>query len=129
MAKKEFMYRGYDLEALKRMSIDEFTELVDSRMRRTLKRGFSPLQKKLIEKIRNAKQGVMIKTHARDTIILPAFVGKTLGVHNGNTFQRVEVQPEMVGHYMGEFAQTRKKIAHSAPGVGATRASKYVSLK
>jgi len=35
----------------------------------------------------------------------------------------------MLGHRLGEFAMTRKSVSHSGPGVGATRSSKFVSLK
>jgi small subunit ribosomal protein S19 len=35
----------------------------------------------------------------------------------------------MIGHYVGEFAQTRKEVKHSGPGVGATRSSKFMPLK
>jgi len=129
MAKKEFAYRGYNLENMKKLSMDEFTALVDARKRRSLKRGHLQLHKKLLEKVRHAKEGEMVKTHVRDMIITPIFIGKTIGVHNGKLFQRVDIVPDMVGHYLGEFAPTRNRVKHSAPGVGATRASKYVSLK
>jgi len=35
----------------------------------------------------------------------------------------------MVGHYLGEFAITRKRVKHTGPGVGATRSSKFMPLK
>jgi len=50
-------------------------------------------------------------------------------VHNGQGFVEIEVRPEMIGHYLGEFALTRRNVAHSGPGVGATRSSKHVPLK
>ena len=47
-----------------------------------------------------------------------------------NIFDRlVEVQPDMLGHYLGEFALTRKSVKHTGPGVGATRSSKFLPLK
>ena len=61
--------------------------------------------------------------------ILPEFVGKTLAVHNGQHFVEIAIKPEMIGHYLGEFAITRRGVAHSGPGVGATRSSKHVPLK
>ncbi|MBL7054846.1 ribosomal protein S19 family protein, partial [Candidatus Woesearchaeota archaeon] len=36
---------------------------------------------------------------------------------------------EMIGHYLGEFAMTRQRVAHSAPGIGATRSSGSLSVK
>jgi small subunit ribosomal protein S19 len=56
-------------------------------------------------------------------------VGKKIEVHNGKAFENVEIMPEMVGHYLGEFALTRGRVQHGAAGVGATRSSKYVPLK
>ena len=50
-------------------------------------------------------------------------------VRNGQSFVPVEIKPEMIGHYLGEFAPTRRSVAHSGPGVGATRSSKHVPLK
>jgi len=79
--------------------------------------------------VMKAGDGEIVKTHCRDMIILPSFVGKTIGVHNGKEFQPVKIQPEMIGHYLGEFALTRKRVKHSGPGVGATRSSKYMPLK
>ena len=70
-----------------------------------------------------------MRTHCRDVPILPDFVGKKVAVHNGKEFVSVEIKPEMIGHYIGEFAMTRKAVAHSGPGVGATRSSKFMPLK
>jgi len=124
---KEFSYRGYSLEELQKMSWDEFAELLPARARRTLKRGWDEERMKAVRKIINSNK--MVKTHRRDLIILPQFVGKTVAVHNGKEFVPVEIKPEMIGHYLGEFALTRKEVKHSGPGVGATRSSKFVPLK
>ena len=62
-------------------------------------------------------------------IILPSFIGQRIDVHNGKEFQRVDIQPNMIGHYLGEFALTRSKVKHTGPGVGATRSSKFMPLK
>jgi len=35
----------------------------------------------------------------------------------------------MLGKYLGEFAMTRKKVEHSAPGIGATKSSAAMSVK
>ncbi|WP_456474540.1 30S ribosomal protein S19 [Candidatus Pyrohabitans sp.] len=131
MARKEFKYRGYTLDELKKMSIDELIELLPARQRRSLKRGLTPLQKKLMEKMKKAMDGkrVKLRTHARDMIILPNMVGLTFEVHNGKEWARVEIKPEMVAHYLGEFAPTRRRVRHGSPGMGATRSSMYVPLK
>jgi len=127
--KKEFSYRGLTLEELQKLSIEELMPLLTARMRRTLKRGLTIKQEKLLKDIEKTTPGTPIKTHCRDMIILPTFVGHTINVHNGKEFQRVDIQPDMIGHYLGEFALTRQKVAHTGPGVGATRSSKYMPLK
>lgn len=124
---KEFEFRGKTIEELKEMSLEEFGKLLDSRKRKSLKKGMTEQQKKIMKKIREDED--YIKTHARDMIVLPELVGKRIGVHNGKDFVDVEIKPEMVGHYLGEFSKTRKKVSHSAPGLGATKTSKHIPLK
>lgn len=126
MAKEEFKFRGYDLRELQKMNMDEFAELLDSRKRRTIKRGLSERQTKLLKKVRRNDQ---IKTHERDMIVVPEMVGKTISVYNGQQYTDVEIKPEMIGHYLGEFTYNRSRVQHSAPGLGATRSSKYIPLK
>ncbi|MGB9853190.1 MAG: 30S ribosomal protein S19 [Candidatus Bathyarchaeales archaeon] len=132
---REFTYRGYTLEQLQGMSMDEFINILPSRQRRSLHRGLSLEQRALIENIRKAKEAmrkggnVTIKTHARDMVILPEMVGLKILVHNGKEFVPVEVKPEMIGHYLGEFAITNKPVKHGTPGIGASRSSMYVPLK
>ena len=132
---KEFRYKGYTLEELQRMPMDEFIKLLPARQRRSLLRGLTEAQRILLEKIRKAKKAVkegkkvVIKTHVRDMIILPEMVGLTIHVYNGKEFVPVEIKPEMIGHYLGEFAITCKPVKHGAPGIGASRSSMYVPLK
>jgi small subunit ribosomal protein S19 len=127
--KKEFSYRGLSLEELQKLSIEELLPLLPSRMRRSIKRGLTVKQEKLLKDIEKANPGDVIKTHSRDMVILPNFVGYTINIHNGKEFQRVDIQPNMIGHYLGEFSLTRQKVKHTGPGVGATRSSKYMPLK
>ena len=129
---KEFAYRGRTLEELQNLSIEELAELIPARIRRTLKRGLSLENKKLLEKIRKyRKLGVkkVIRTHRRDFPVLPEMVGMKVAVHDGKNFVEVEIKPEMIGHYLGEFAMTNKVVRHGSPGKGATRSSKYIPLK
>jgi len=125
---REFRYRGKTLEELKKMSLEEFTKLLPSRQRRTLLRGLTERQKKLLEKIRKYPDKFH-RTHERDMVILPEMVGAKIGVYNGKEFVPIVIKPEMIGHRLGEFALTCKKVEHSAPGVGATRGSKHIPLK
>lgn len=127
MAKKEFTYKGKTLEELKKMSINEFKELLPARQRRSLKRGFTDQQKRLLKRVRNKENN--IETHCRDMIILPEMIGFMVRVYNGKEFVAVGITEEMLGHYLGEFALTRQKVEHSAPGIGATRSSASLSVK
>ena len=132
---KEFSYRGHNLNSLTGMSMDEFINLLPSRQRRSLQRGLTPEQRILLEKLREAKEAqkegkdVSLKTHVRDLIILPEMVGAKIAVHNGKEFVSMEIRPEMIGHYLGEFAITNKPVRHGTPGIGASRSSMYVPLK
>ncbi len=132
---KEFTYRGYTLDNLQSMSMDEFISLLPSRQRRSLHRGLTPGQRILLEKLRESRealrkgQNVTVKTHVRDMIILPEMVGVTILIHNGKEFVPVEIKPAMIGHYLGEFAITNKPVRHGTPGIGASRSSMYVPLK
>ncbi len=132
---KEFSYRGHNLSSLIGMSMDEFINLLPSRQRRSLQRGLTPEQRILLEKLREAKEAqkqgkeVNLKTHVRDLIILPEMVGIKIQIHNGKEFVNVEMKPEMIGHYLGEFAVTNKPVRHGTPGIGASRSSMYVPLK
>jgi len=127
MAKKEFTYMGKTLEELQKMSLDELAKLLPARQRRTLKRGFTEAEKSLLKRIRRKDKN--IKTHCRDMLILPEMVGMVIRIHNGKEFFTVTVINEMIGHYLGEFAMTRKRVEHSAPGIGATKSSGALSVK
>ena len=127
--KKEFSYHGHNIEELQGLSIEEILPLLPSRSRRTLKRGLTERQEKLLNDIEKAQHGDTIKTHCRNMIILPRFVGHTINIHNGKEFQRLTIEPQMIGHYLGEFVLTRQKVKHTGPGVGATKSSKFMPLK
>jgi len=127
--KKEFTYRGYTLEELQKMTLDEVINLLPARARRSYRRGLNEEQMAFLEKLRKSGADEVIRTHRRDIAILPEFVGRSVAVYNGKEFVKVDIKPEMIGHYLGEFALTRKPVKHSGPGVGATRSSKYMPLK
>jgi small subunit ribosomal protein S19 len=126
--KKEFTYRGFTMEQLLEMPFEEVLDLMPSRIRRSFVRGFNDEQKTAFEKIK-ASDGEFVRTHRRDIPIVPQMVGKKVAIHNGKEFKEVELRAEMIGHYLGEFALTRKIVKHSGPGVGATRSSKFMPLK
>lgn len=136
MARKIFNYKGFTLEELQDMTLDELIKILPARQRRSLKRGFLPRQQIVIDKFRKLKKEdkkggkpLVIKTHCRDMIVLPEMVGTTFGIYNGKDFTEVEFTPEMIGCYFGEFSPTRQKVQHGDPGMGATRSSMFVPLK
>jgi small subunit ribosomal protein S19 len=135
--KREFTYRGYSVEELSKMPLFPPEEdpaaisiatVLSARARRSMVRGFSEENEHFLDRVRRSN-GKTVRTHRRDMPILPEFVGKTISVYSGQNFIPVEIKPEMIGHYLGEFAITRRGVAHSGPGVGATRSSKHVALK
>ena len=128
---KKFTYRGLTNEELEGLSLENILKLFPARVRRSLTRGIGEKKRKLIDEIKASKTGknITIKTHYRDLIILPYMVGVTLSVFSGKEFVPVTITTEMVGHYLGEYVITNKRVSHGAPGVGASRSSLYVPLK
>jgi small subunit ribosomal protein S19 len=127
---KDFVFRGLDEEQLKAVSMDEFIRMLPSRMRRSLMRGLPEEHRKLIEKIRSWQPGDKpLKTHARNVIILPEMIGKTVHVFSGRDFIEVLIDLKKVGHYLGEYSITNSPVRHGRPGIGASRSSMYIPLK
>ncbi|XP_028714379.1 40S ribosomal protein S15 [Peromyscus leucopus] len=141
---RKFTYRGVDLDQLLDMSYgtppsrpqQQLMQLYSARQRRRLNRGLRRKQHSLLKRLRKAKKEAppmekpeVVKTHLRDMIILPEMVGSMVGVYNGKTFNQVEIKPEMIGHYLGEFSITYKPVKHGRPGIGATHSSRFIPLK
>ncbi len=126
--KGEFTYRGYSLEQLRAMDLETLAEVMGSRVRRKLLRGLSAEERRFLERVGGDGQASK-KTQLRRMVILPSMVGKEVQVHDGKAFQKVAIVPEMIGHYLGELALTRKRVKHGAAGIGATRSSKFIPLK
>ncbi|TSC77288.1 MAG: ribosomal protein S19 (BS19) [Parcubacteria group bacterium Gr01-1014_31] len=82
-------------------------------MARSLKKG-PYINQRLLAKLVKRKPGdrTVVKTWDRACTITPAMVGFTIGVHNGRAHVPVQVVENMVGHRLGEFAQTRKFTTH-----------------
>lgn len=125
--REEFTYHGFTIGDLQNMAVSDLVPVMPSRARRKIRRGLTRNEEKLLESIRKGEGRV--RTHLRDMIILPEMVGKSIEIHSGKEFQKVELPPESVFHYLGEFALTRRRVNHGAAGIGATRSSKYVPLK
>ncbi|MBK6846824.1 MAG: 30S ribosomal protein S19 [Proteobacteria bacterium] len=77
------------------------------------------VMKKVLEASR-AKSKKAIKTWSRRSTVVPEMIGLNFLVHQGRDFVPVYVTENMVGHKLGEFAPTRKFVAHS----GDRKASK-----
>ena len=133
---KKFSYRGNDLKKLIDMNMDEVSQQLRSRQRRKLRRKMGSKYARFINKLLEAKKHTAagdkpaaVKTHLRDCIVLPSMVQSVINIHKGNGYSNVEVKPEMIGYYLGEFAVTYKRVSHGKPGVGATHSSKFVPIK
>ncbi len=127
--KREFSFRGLSLPQLQSMSLEEFAKVASSRARRSIRRGFNTETTQFFERMQSTPAAKVVRTHCRDALVLPAHVGRHVAIHNGKEFREIEVRPEVVGHYYGEFSLTRRFEKHSGPGVGATRSSKFMPLK
>ncbi|KAK7680856.1 mitochondrial ribosomal small subunit component [Cerrena zonata] len=58
------------------------------------------------------ENNIPVVTQARSCTILPNFVGLRFHIHNGKDYVPVMVTQDMVGHKLGEFAQTRKRFSY-----------------
>ena len=111
-------------------------QLLNARPRRRYNRGLKRKTFALLKRLRKAKKEApplekpaVVKTHLRDTVIIPEMVGCMVGVHNGKTYNQVEIKAEMIGHYLGEFSLTYKPVKHGRPGIGATHSSRFIPLR
>jgi small subunit ribosomal protein S15e len=133
---KKQIYRGHELEKLLEMEMPEIVNLMNSRQQRRFKRGIPGKYDRFIKKLRQAKKDVPVgekpkpvKTHLRDCIIVPQMCNSVIECYGGKYWNPIEVKADMVGHYLAEFSMTYKPIRHGKVGVGATRSSKFTSLR
>lgn len=110
------------------METTDFVRLCGARVRRRFSRGLGHKPKGLIDKLRAAKlaapaneKPAVVKTHLRNMIIVPEMIGSVVGVYNGKVFNTVEIKPEMVGHYLGEFSITYTPVRHGRAGNASSR--------
>lgn len=136
MSRKKFTYKGFSVEELQAKSMDEVGKLMPSRIRRSLKRGLTEMEKRLMIRVRKKRKELEagkkikpIRTHCRDMPVLPEMVGLEFEVYNGKEWVRFYVVGEMLGQYLGDFSIATKTVKHSAPGIGATRSSLFVPTK
>merc|ERR1712122_48051 len=133
---RKYTYRGVDLDQLLDMNNEGLMELFTCRIRRKFTRGLKRKPMALIKKLRKKKKECpvnekpdVVKTHLRNMIVVPEMTGSIVGVYNGKVFTQVEIKPEMIGHYLGEFSISYKPVKHGRPGIGATHSSRFIPLK
>lgn len=127
MARK-FHYKGKTIEELKKMELEEFTKLLPTQARRKIRRGFTGQEEKFLAQLRKHTDKV-VRTHCRSMIVLPEMVERKIAVYNGKEFKYIDITQEMIGMRLGMIAMTRKGVKHSAAGIGATRSTKFISVK
>ncbi len=84
-------------------------------MARSMKKG-PFVDDHLMKKVIAASEGgdkKAIKTWSRRSTILPEMIGLTMAVHNGRKFVPVYVNENMIGHKLGEFANSRTFHGHA----------------
>jgi len=82
-------------------------------MSRSLKKG-PYVNEKLLKKLKSLPPSdkTLVKTWDRACTVTPEMVGRHIGVHNGKIHVDILIVENMVGHRLGEFAPTRKFVAH-----------------
>ena len=133
---KEFTYMGKTLGELQQLSLGDFAKLTNARARRSITRGLDkPTLAKVEEAFKTHKGAKLaptvkaLRTHVREFVIIPQMVGLKMAVYKGNSFEPVEIQPEMIGHMLGEYVLTRKMVKHGKAGIGSTKSSSAVTAK
>jgi small subunit ribosomal protein S19 len=126
-----FTFRGKNPEEFKEMKLEQYLPLINSRQRRAVKR-MGMQYKALVAEVDDARKSGStgpIRTRVREAVILPSWIGMRLAVHNGKEYKEMEIRPEMLGHRLGEYSFSTKHVQHSAPGIRATRGSKFLAVK
>jgi small subunit ribosomal protein S19 len=129
MAARDFTYRGFGIEELKKLETREFAKLAKSRTRRAILRQSPKIESFIAKCIELSEKKKPIKTHLRDMIVVPKMIDYNILIHNGKTFVPINIIPEMLGHRLGEFSVTRQKVKHGAAGIGATKSSMAKATK
>lgn len=68
----------------------------------------------------------IVKTHLRNMVVVPEMIGSVVGVYNGKVFNTVDIRPEMIGHYLGEFSISYSPVRHGRAGNASAR---FIPLK
>lgn len=136
VAFRKTMFRGEEVENLLKKSTKEIVNLMNARQRRRYARKIPAKYERFMKKVRKAikecphgEKPKPVKTHLRNLIVTPDMVGGIVECYGGKYWNNIEVKGDMIGHYLAEFSLTYKPIRHGKVGVGATRSSKFTSLK
>lgn len=128
-------FRGLGKEELPNLSVEDTLPLITARARRTVKRALENKSLRIknflkkVEKIKKENPEKVIRTHLREAVILPSWLGLTFAVYNGKEWKNVKITIDKLGYRLGDFSHTTGRVMHSGPGVGATRGSKFIPLK
>lgn len=112
-----------------KISREQFLKLINSRERRAMKRNSLEYKALVIKAERCKKSGKTVRTNIREAVILPEWVGMKFEIHNGKEWKAVTLTANMLGHRIGEYAFSTKRVIHSDPGIRATRGSKFLAMK
>ena len=138
---KIFTFKGKTVPELQELSLEAFGKLAQSHVRRKIKRGMekNPTFKRFYKKVLHAqaekKMGKTLKpirTHLRDFVVIPQMIGLQVAIHSGKEFKIRDIEPEMLGEYLGALVLTRnngKPLIHGKAGIGATRSSTAVATR
>src|SRR3989475_7781347 len=124
--KKEFTYRGFTLDELRAMTLQDVVDLLPARARRSFVRGLDDERLTFLEKLRANGTEEAVRTHCRDVPILPDFMGRRAAWPNGKGFGTAEIRGERIGHYIAKFGLTRNPGRQREPAAGATRAPRFM---
>jgi len=128
-------YRGMASNELSALSAEQSLPLLTSRARRAVKRALANkalIHRKFMKHVAELKvknPGKVIRTHVREAVILPDWLGMNFAVYNGKEWKNLLITVDKIGYRLGDFSHTTGRVLHSGPGVGATRGSKFIPLK
>ena len=118
------------------MNMEQIVSMMNARQRRRYRHGMSGKYERLLKKCRVQKKNMVpgekpksVRTHLRNAIITPEMCGSYIDVYGGKYWNTVEVKADMIGHFLAEYSMTYKPVRHGKVGVGATRSSKFTSLR
>ena len=114
-------YRGKEKDALASLTAEEFLPMLTSRARRALKRAASNKNmavRKFMKKVSAIKAknpAKVIKTHVREAVIVPEWLGLTFAVHNGKEWKSVLVSVDKLGYRLGRLLPHHRARAPLRP--------------